>query len=310
MQLPTLSLPKFTHGTPAEKREFVTELGSIYTSLGFIAIADHGMTQPRRERLYSAIQAYFALPEEVKAKYCIPGMSGQRGHTPFGVETAKGFNTPDLKEFFQWGQHRGEGHFYAENVGVSEIPTLLPEVLEGFEILEDIGREVLKAIALHLSLDENWFESYVKGGNSILRAIHYPPIVAAPADAVRAAEHEDINLSTLLMGASAEGLELLDQNGQWLPIHVEDDHLVINVGDMLQRLTNNVLKSTTHRVVNPPKEKWGTPRFSIPFFLHPVQSMPLNALDSCITSTHPLAYEPITAGEYLDERLREIGLKG
>ena len=309
MQLPTLSLNHFTDGTPEQKNAFVQELGRTYTELGFIAIENHVLDADRRDRLYAAVKAFFALPQEVKNHYTPEGLAGQRGYTGFGVEKAKGFDQPDLKEFFQWGQFHAHGQVYADNVEVAEWPQLIAEVREAFELLEYTGRQLLKAIALYLGLDENWFEPYVLGGNSILRALHYPPITQAPNDAVRAAAHEDINLITLLMGASADGLELLSASGDWIPVHVEDSHLVINVGDMLQRLTNNNLRSTTHRVVNPPVAKWDIPRFSIPFFLHPIQSMPLDALSACVTKENPLAYAPTTAGEYLDERLREIGLK-
>jgi isopenicillin N synthase-like dioxygenase len=168
---------------------------------------------------------------------------------------------------------------------------------------------MLRAIALYLGLNENYFDDKIFHGNSILRPIHYPPITHEPKSAVRAAEHEDINLITLLMGASAEGLEVLNKKGEWVAVTALPEQLVVNVGDMLQRLTNNKLKSTTHRVVNPPKEKWDSPRYSIPFFLHPRSEMRLDSLPSCITSDHPAQYPPISAGEYLNERLAEIGLK-
>ena len=167
----------------------------------------------------------------------------------------------------------------------------------------------MRAIAIHLDLPATYFDERIEKGNSILRAIHYPPITSEPASAIRAESHEDINLITLLVGASAGGLQLLNMEGEWQDIQPEDDEIVINVGDMLQRLTNNYLKSTTHRVVNPPREMWHLPRLSIPFFLHPKSSMDLTVLDSCVTAERPVAYAPITAGEYLDERLREIGLK-
>ena len=168
---------------------------------------------------------------------------------------------------------------------------------------------MLQAIALYLTLDEHYFDKYIRNGNSILRAIHYPPIVEAPTSAIRSEQHEDINLITLLVGASADGLQVLSNNGQWISVTSLADQIVVNVGDMLQRLTNNKLKSTTHRVVNPPKELWHTSRFSIPFFLHPQSNMSLACLESCIDPAHPKAYPDATAGEYLDERLREIGLK-
>jgi isopenicillin N synthase-like dioxygenase len=307
--IPVVDLSQYTEGSEADKNKFVHALGSAYEEVGFVAVVNHGIPQTLIKKLYEQVEAFFSLTENQKKQYEKIELAGQRGYTSFGREHAKGFDAPDLKEFFQWGQFHAHGQVYADNVEVAEWPQLIAEVREAFELLEYTGRQLLKAIALYLGLDENWFEPYVLGGNSILRALHYPPITQAPNDAVRAAAHEDINLITLLMGASADGLELLSASGDWIPVHVEDSHLVINVGDMLQRLTNNNLRSTTHRVVNPPVAKWGIPRFSIPFFLHPIQSMPLDALSACVTKENPLAYAPTTAGEYLDERLREIGLK-
>ena len=201
------------------------------------------------------------------------------------------------------------GPEYHDNVTVAERPELAPTFVQAYQQLEGIGLQMLAAIATYLDLEPEYFQPWVKGGNSILRAIHYPPITEDPGDSVRAGQHEDINLITLLMGASAEGLEVLNKQGQWVGITAIPGALVVNVGDMLQRLTNGCLKSTTHRVVNPPKEKWGSPRYSIPFFLHPVGKMPLNALAQCISDNRPKAFDDITAGEYLDERLVEIGLK-
>ncbi|RYD77248.1 MAG: isopenicillin N synthase family oxygenase, partial [Sphingobacteriales bacterium] len=198
---------------------------------------------------------------------------------------------------------------YPENIHVAELPEFYEAGMGAYKAIEKTGKEMLRSIALYLGLDENYFDAKIHNGNSILRPIHYGPIVGEPKNAVRAAEHEDINLITLLMGASAEGLEVLNKTGNWVAVTALPEQLVVNVGDMLQRLTNNKLKSTTHRVVNPPKEMWGTSRYSIPFFLHPRSEMPLHCLESCIDENHPKAYDDITAGEYLDERLREIGLK-
>lgn len=253
------------------------------------------------------------MPEATKLKYEIPGLAGQRGYTSFGKEHAKGFNAGDLKEFFQFGQSVQNNpklaELYPKNIGVDELHEFNPVGMQTYKTLEKAGGELLQAIALYLNLPENYFEDKIKNGNSILRAIHYPPITEEPNDAVRAAEHEDINLITLLMGASAKGLEVKTKDGEWLAVDVPEDAVVVNVGDMLQRLTNKVLRSTTHRVVNPPKEDWGTSRFSIPFFLHPISEMDLSCLESCITEDNPKQYEDTTAGEYLDERLNEIGLK-
>ena len=220
---------------------------------------------------------------------------------------------PDLKEFFQFGQTVEDNDpikdEYPQNVGVAEVPELKPTLESAYRNFENSGRSLLKAIAEYLNLDANYFEEYVHNGNSILRAIHYPPISHEPKSAIRAEQHEDINLITLLVGASADGLQILTKQNEWVGVTSLPEQIVVNVGDMLQRLTNNRLRSTTHRVVNPPRELWGTSRFSIPFFLHPKGSMSLACLESCISEEYPKAYEDATAGEYLDERLREIGLK-
>ena len=180
---------------------------------------------------------------------------------------------------------------------------------EVYQRLEKTGRDMLRAISLYLGLDENYFDAKIHNGNSILRPIHYPPITSEPKGAVRSAKHEDINLITLLMGASADGLQVLNKSGEWIGVTALPEQIVVNVGDMLQRLTNNKLKSTTHRVVNPPKEKWETPRYSIPFFLHPRSEVSLTCLESCISNTNPKQYSDMTAGEYLQERIKELGLK-
>jgi isopenicillin N synthase-like dioxygenase len=251
--------------------------------------------------------------EEVKRKYEIAGLAGQRGYTSFGKEHAKQSNVGDLKEFFQIGQEvpandplKAE---YPDNVHVAETPMFTRTGLELYRAFEASGGRLLRAIALHLGLNEDYFEEKVRHGNSILRSIHYPPITQEPRTAIRSEQHEDINLITLLVGASAGGLQILDMQDRWLDILPGEDEIVVNVGDMLQRLTNNFLKSTTHRVVNPPREEWHKPRLSIPFFLHPRSDMDLSCLPSTVTAERPLAYAPITAGEYLNERLREIGLK-
>ncbi|GGH72279.1 MAG: isopenicillin N synthase family oxygenase [Bacteroidetes bacterium] len=311
--IPTVDLSEFTSGDSVRKNRFIRELGTAYEEIGFVTVTNHGLTQELRENLYEQVEQFFALDENIKLKYHVDGLAGQRGYTPFGKEHAKGHNAGDLKEFFQFGQNMKsdphEGDDYPLNVNVSELPQFNPTAMTAYKTLEAAGSKLLQAIALYLKLDEHYFDAKIHDGNSILRAIHYPPITEEPKDAVRAAEHEDINLITLLMGASAEGLEVKTKEGKWLAVNVAEDAIVVNVGDMLQRLTNNVLRSTTHRVVNPPKEKWGKSRFSIPFFLHPVAEMDLTCLDSCITEENPKGFEDTTAGEYLDERLREIGLK-
>jgi isopenicillin N synthase-like dioxygenase len=311
--IPTVDLSRYTHGSPAEKAEFVQALGKAFHEVGFVAVVNHGVPKSLVDDFYAASKAFFALPVEVKKRYEIAGLAGQRGYTSFGKEHAKQSQVADLKEFFQIGQTVPTGHplkaQYPDNVQVTEVADYYQLGHDLYRAFEKAGGELLEAIAVYLDLDKDYFRPKITDGNSILRSIHYPPITSEPASAIRAEQHEDINLITLLVGASAGGLQLLNSEGQWIPIMPEADEIVINVGDMLQRLTNNYLKSTTHRVVNPPREEWHLPRLSIPFFLHPQSDMDLTCLDSCVTADNPLHYEPITAGEYLDERLREIGLK-
>jgi isopenicillin N synthase-like dioxygenase len=311
--IPSVNLTDFISGNAEQKAAFVQQLGKAYEDIGFVAVRGHFLSDALTADLYNQVQTFYALPADVKEKYEVPGLAGQRGYTSFGKEHAKGRTEGDLKEFWQFGQWVDDNDplktEYSDNVPVNEFPNFNVLGKEAYQRLEETGKHMLRAIALYLGLDEFYFDEKIEKGNSILRAIHYPPITNEPASAVRAAEHEDINLITLLMGASAEGLEVLNKQNQWVAITALPDQLVVNVGDMLQRLTNNKLKSTTHRVVNPPREKWGTSRFSIPFFLHPKSGMRLDCLPNCITPENPIQYTPITAGEYLDERLREIGLK-
>lgn len=311
--IPSVDLSDFLSADASKKQAFVKELGRAYEEIGFVALKGHFLSNETSQKLYKACEEFFALPDEVKKKYEIPGLAGQRGYTSFGKEHAKGRNEGDLKEFWHFGQTVDDDdpikNEYPENIFVSEVPDFNTYGIDAYKSLEETGKYVLRAIALYLELDEFYFDDKIKNGNSILRPIHYPPITVEPKNAVRAAEHEDINLITLLMGASAEGLQVLNKQGEWISITALPNQLVVNVGDMLQRLTNNKLRSTTHRVVNPPRELWSTSRYSIPFFLHPRSDMRLDCLPNCVTENNPLQYAPITAGEYLDERLREIGLK-
>jgi len=311
--IPVVDLSQFTEGSDKQKYDFVEQLGKAFEDVGFVSVNNHGVSQELVDNYYAAIKKFFELPKDVKQKYEIPGLAGQRGYTSFGKEQAKGFDTPDLKEFWQMGQTVQDDdpikNEYPANVSVTDIPEFNELGLALYKAFEKCGIELLQAIAIHLGIGEFYFDKYVHNGNSILRAIHYPPITQEPKNAIRAEQHEDINLITLLVGASAEGLQILGKDGQWIDVTAPEGCFVVNVGDMLQRLTNDRLKSTTHRVINPPREKWGTPRFSIPFFTHPKGSMRLDCLPGCVDARHPLHYAPITAGEYLDERLREIGLK-
>jgi isopenicillin N synthase-like dioxygenase len=314
--IPRLNLLDYLSNDQSKKQAFSQAIGRAFTETGFVMISNHGLSADDITLLYDQIKNFFALSEELKNAYEIPGLSGQRGYTGKGREKAKDANTPDLKEFWQCGQTVLDDdpvkNEYPENIMVSELPQFNDIVRKVYAQLEESGRYLLRAIAVYLNLPEQYFDVHVHNGNSILRALHYFPIEdpdSLPPDAVRSAAHEDINLITLLIGASADGLEVLTREGEWFPVRAQGEDIVVNVGDMLQRLTNNVLKSTTHRVVNPPKELLGTSRYSVPFFLHPKSHMDLTCLDSCITEENPKQYANMTAGEYLDERLREIGLK-
>ncbi|MEL6143673.1 MAG: 2-oxoglutarate and iron-dependent oxygenase domain-containing protein [Bacteroidota bacterium] len=311
--IPLVDLSTFVHGDTDQRKAFVDQLGKAFHEIGFVGVTGHGISQELIDNFYTAAKAFFSLPVESKRKYELAGMAGQRGYTSFGKEHAKQSKVADLKEFFQIGQEVADDDprkgQYPNNPDVDEAPEFVTLGRQLYRAFEESGANLLRAIALHLELPEGYFAEKIEAGNSILRAIHYPPITQEPESAIRAEQHEDINLITLLVGASAGGLQLLDKNEEWQEIIPENDEIVINVGDMLQRLTNNYLKSTTHRVVNPPRKEWHKPRLSIPFFLHPKANMDLSVLSSCVTPENPEEYAPITAGEYLDERLREIGLK-
>jgi len=312
MAIPSVDLAEFLSGDPVRKNAFVQELGKAYESVGFVAVKNHGVPGQLIAALYQQVQEFFSLPLTQKNGFEIPGLAGQRGYTSFGKEHAKGSDAPDLKEFFQYGQTPRDNYKeeeYPPNVLVSEVTGFDETLAAAYRAFERSGSAMLQAIALYLHLDEHYFDEYVYNGNSILRAIHYPPITAAPKSAIRAEQHEDINLITLLVGASADGLQILNRQEEWVGVTSLPEQIVVNVGDMLQRFTNNKLKSTTHRVINPPPDLWHTSRFSIPFFLHPKSSMSLQCLNGCVDELHPKIYADATAGEYLDERLREIGLK-
>ncbi len=311
--IPLVDLSKYIHGTESEKKEFVEELGNAFHKVGFVGVINHGIPKQLVDDFYTYSKAFFALPLDTKEKYEISGLAGQRGYTAFGKEHAKQSKVGDLKEFFQIGQTVRDNdpikQEYPANVRVGEMLEFSDKGDELYSEFEKSGNYLLSAIGEFLGLGADYFKDKVHNGNSILRAIHYPPITEEPKTAIRSEQHEDINLITLLVGASAGGLQVLNLQDEWLDVVPQADEIVVNVGDMLQRLTNKYLISTTHRVVNPPREEWHKPRLSIPFFLHPRSEMDLTCLESCVTADNPLHFEPITAGEYLNERLREIGLK-
>lgn len=293
---------------------FARDIHAAYERYGFVVIRGHGIAQSLTQDFLAAYRAFFSLPEAAKRRYHVAGGGGARGYTPFGIETAKGATHHDLKEFWHVGRELPAGHAFARympaNVWVDEIPGFRRLSLEMFEAFDRMGRALLRAIARSLGLAEDWFEPTVNLGNSVLRVIHYPPLPPTPTESVRAGAHEDINVITLLMGAEEPGLQVLSRQGQWLAVNPEPGSLVVNVGDMLQRLTNNLLRSTTHRVINPPRERASYARFSMPYFLHFNPDFRIETLPGCISAARPDAYPtPITADEYLQERLREIKLK-
>ena len=314
-QIPSFDIRRFTHpASPEDRQAFIDELGAAYREWGFAGIRNHGIPQAQIDQAYRTFQAFFALPEDAKRSYHVPGGGGARGYTPFGVETAKGAKYSDLKEFWHIGRQIPDDSPYRADMPANVWPREVPEFGEVgyglYQSLDALGSQVLSALALHIGLAEDYFADKTNTGNSILRPIHYPPITTDNVPNVRAGAHEDINLITLLVGASAEGLEVLSRKGEWVAFTADADTIVVNIGDMLQRLTNHVYPSTTHRVVNPPGEKARLPRYSTPFFLHPNPDFLIDVLPSTISADNPSRYpEPITAQAYLEERLREIKLK-
>ncbi len=309
-EIPSLDLSDFTSGDPQLKAKFVQDLGTAFNNIGFVSIKKHVLTEELRNKLYESVQAFFKQPDEIKKKYEFLELNGQRGYIGKGREKAKGFKVADLKEFYHVGQPEPEGEM-PHNIFPEETPEFKEYTSLVFKTFENTGKTLLRAIAIYLGLDEIYFEDKVRNGDSILRALHYFPLDpnTVPDGAVRAAAHGDINLITLLMGASAEGLEVLRRDGKWIAITALPDQIIVNVGDMLDRLTNHNLKSTIHRVVNPSREKMNTSRYSIPFFMHPRADMDLACLESCVDTNHPKLYVDLTAGEFLNERLIELGLK-
>lgn len=303
--IPTLDINRYD----TDREAFVAELGAAYRKWGFCGIRGHNIPQADIDAAYDAFQKYFARPTEQKLECHAPGTGGARGYTPFGVETAKSSKFFDLKEFYHIGRDEVDPKYadvMAANIWPSDLPEFKERGLQLYNALDNLGSKVLSALALHIDLPEDFFVSATNNGNSILRPIHYPTIESEDIPNVRAGAHEDINLITLLVGASAAGLEVRSNDGEWVPFTADADTIVVNIGDMLQRLTNHVYPSTTHRVMNGDSRK---PRYSVPFFLHPNPDFLLDVLPNCITESNPSRYpEPISSHDYLMERLREIKL--
>ena len=291
---------------------FANELGRSFEDYGFAIIADHGIPDELIHRAEEKAKAFFALPDEVKRRYHIPGGGGARGYTPFGIETAKGQKAHDLKEFWHVGRDLPPGHKFRghmpDNVWPEEVESFRDTFTELYATFDRTGLKILKAIARYLGVDEDYFADTVRDGNSVMRLLHYPPIEGEPGSHVRAGAHEDLNTITLLLGAEEAGLELLTKEGEWIPVAPRPGELVVNIGDMLQRLTNGRLRSTSHRVVNPPAERRGHSRYSMPFFLHFRSDFLIEALPGTVPAGEQPKWPPITADDYLQERLREIKL--
>lgn len=315
-KVPTVDYHDFISGDADKRQQFIQDLGDAFSQIGFVIVKNHGVTEELRQELFDLSKTIFAQPDAVKRQYEDVNNGGQRGYISKGRETAKGEKVADLKEFWHIGQQVQDepalADAYPPNIWMNEVPDLEQVGTKVYRTFEDTGRNLLRAIALYLDLDEHYFDNKIRNGNSILRLLHYYPVEnldEVEDGAVRAAAHGDINLITLLMGGSAKGLQAKNSDGDWVDVSPGADEIVINIGDMLHRHTNGRLKSTIHRVINLDKESMRFPRYSAPFFLHPRSDMDLSCLDSCISESNPKGYEDITAGEFLDERIRELGLK-
>jgi isopenicillin N synthase-like dioxygenase len=295
-----------------DPKAFADELGSSFVDYGFAIVRDHGIPQDLIHRAEEYSKQFFALPEETKKKYLIPGSGGARGYTAFGIETAKGATSFDLKEFWHVGRELSAGHPFrevmADNIWPEELPGFKETFLELYDAFDAAGVKVLRAIARFLQVDEEYFTDTVRDGNSVMRLLHYPAQTEPTGQHLRAGAHADIHTITLLLGAEEAGLELLTKDGRWIPVSPKEGELVINIGDMLQRLTNGKLRSTTHRVVNPTPDRASKARYSMPFFLHFRSDFLIEALAETVPAGEQPKWPPITANDYLQERLREIKL--
>jgi len=306
----------YTSGNSTKREQFIQSFGDSFSNMGFAIVRNHGVTAELKARLMATSKAFFELDVAIKLEYEDLALAGQRGYISKLRESAKGMDVPDIKEFYHVGQTVTDGDLikneYPDNIWPKEITEFELICQEVYRTFEQTGRNLLKSTALYLGLEEDYFSAKIHNGNSVLRLLHYYPVTdlsQIPKGAVRAAAHGDINLITLLMGGSAEGLQAQTLDGEWISVNTSDDEIVVNIGDMLARLTNNKLRSTQHRVISPREESWTTPRYSTPFFLHPRSDMDLSCLESCIDENHPKSYTNMTAGEFLTERLIELGLK-
>ena len=311
-EVPVVVLNDFLLGGPATRDGFVAKLGDALRHFGFVRVAGHSVTPAKTGPAYAAARAFFSLPEAARRRYIVPGGAGERGYSPFGAEHAKDNPTPDLKEFWHTGRELPIGHplwpLYPPNVWPHEVPGFRYAMLELYGALEQASEVMLRAIALYLGEAEDTLLALTHNGNSVLRSLRYPPLVGvdAPAGAVRAAAHEDINIITLLVTSTASGLELLTRDGRWLAVNAEPGEIVADSGDMLSRVTSGFIPATTHRVVNP--DQSSAERMSMPFFVHPRPDSVLRVLDSCRGEGFAAPQPDITGYAFLRERLVELGL--
>lgn len=306
----------YTSGDSVRRKAFTQAFGDSFSNMGFAIVRNHGVTAELKAKLMAISKAFFELDVEVKLTYENLALAGQRGYISKLRESAKGVSVPDIKEFYHIGQTVTDGDLikneYPDNIWPKEVTDFETVCQEVYKTFAKTGENLLKSTALYLGLEEDYFSSRIHNGNSILRLLHYYPVNdlnQIPKGAVRAAAHGDINLITLLMGGSAEGLQAQTLDGDWVSVSPKEDEIVVNIGDMLARLTNNKFRSTQHRVISPKEESWLTPRYSAPFFLHPRSDMDLTCLESCIDENNPKRYKDMTAGDFLTERLIELGLK-
>ena len=306
----------YSQGDAETRQAFVQTFGDSFSNMGFAIVKNHGVSAELRAKLFEVSKQFFELPEDLKRAYEDEKLNGQRGYISKNKESAKGKSVPDLKEFYHIGQTVKDNDpikaEYPDNIWPKEVTEFEAVGQEVYDTFENTGRNLLRAIAVYLGLDENYFDAKIHNGNSILRLLHYYPVAdksQIPAGAVRAAAHGDINLITLLMGGSAQGLQAQSLDCEWISVSPAPDEIVINIGDMLARLTNDRLRSTQHQVITPNEESWTKPRYSTPFFLHPRSDMDLTCLDSCVSAENPKGYPDVTAGEFLTERLIELGLR-
>lgn len=312
-RIPQLDLAHYTRGTAQERDRFIKAWGDGLVEFGFVCLMNHGVDDALIRRTYADAEALFKLPKDAKQRYEIVGGGGQRGYTGFGKEHAKNRAVGDLKEFWHVGRDLPAGHArratYGDNVWPTELPTFRANALALFDALDAAAAVMLRALAEYFRMPPSTFADMAKDGNSILRIIHYPPLHDRfMPGAVRAAEHEDINLITLLCESTSSGLEVLTRQGQWLPIDALQGQIVVDSGDMLSRCTNEVVPATTHRVVNPKTTEEDVVRYSMPFFVHPFPDCSLSVLPQCVSAERPKKFPDITADEFLKQRLREIGL--